>query len=293
MSVPIHSARRGTLLLFIVTHAVLITGINLFLFAQDTFRPIKDVSGGLINGTVIVGLGLMVVLVWGVCLKSGRLRPYDIGWIPQRVMAGLLFTLGLWGAAQVIHLSSMLTTQGHVTFAPAFNGTQFGATMGVLFGQLFGNALFEELAYRGFLFPQLYLRIHGSGERPWLRFLTTLIISQIIFALIHIPNRVYLGWSAGEIALDIALLTGWGVLFTLLYLRTDNIFLVTGIHALGNAPTTLFATAPGLRGAGESLVIYALAVVAVFVLPALMRAIQMRSAAAGEALPPEAWASEN
>jgi hypothetical protein len=139
----------------------------------------------------------------------------------------------------------------------------------------------------------LYLRIHGSGERPWLRFVTTLIISQIIFALVHIPNRVYLGLGAGEIALDLLLLTVWGVLFTLIYLRTDNIFLVAGIHALGNAPTSLFAPQPGLAGAGESLLIYALALLAVFALPALMRAWGARALPSAEPLPPEAWASEN
>lgn len=149
-----------------------------------------------------------------------------------------------------------------------------GIVLGVLIGQVFGNALFEELAYRGFVFPQLYLRLHGDGERPWHGFLLTLLISQALFALVHIPNRLYLGMSAGEIAADLAMLIGWGVLFTLIYMRTDNIFLVTGVHALGNAPTTLFTSMPALQGAGASLLIYALAVLAIFVLPWVLKLLE-------------------
>jgi acyl-CoA synthetase (AMP-forming)/AMP-acid ligase II len=50
-------------------------------------------------------------------------------------------------------------------------------------------------------------------------------------------------------------------------MRTDNLFIAVAVHALGNAPTTLFATSPLLDGAGASLLIYALAALGIFVLP--------------------------
>jgi hypothetical protein len=273
MPSPIRRARRGTLLLFVILHALLITGINLLLFANGAFRPLAEWTGGLLNGTLIANLLLLALLVGGVCLWFGRLRPYDIGWLPAQLPSALLFTLSLWGAAQVVHLVAGWAMHGSITLHPAWaSGT--GVVLGVLIGQILGNALFEELAYRGFVFPQLYLRLHGDGERPWHGFLLTLIISQALFALVHIPNRLYLGMSAGEIAADLAMLTGWGVLFTLIYMRTDNLFLVTGVHALGNAPTTLFASMPALGGAGASLLIYALAVLAIFALPWLLRRME-------------------
>ncbi|MBE0689740.1 MAG: CPBP family intramembrane metalloprotease, partial [Anaerolineae bacterium] len=224
MNAPIRYARRGTLLLFVVVHAVLITVVNLFLFANGTFHPLAEMTGGLINGTLIVNLALAGILVWGVSLKLGRLRAYDIGWIPQQLGIGVACTVALWAAAQVIHLTAGVASNGVVALAPVLVAGQPGIALGALIGQVFGNALFEELAYRGFLFPQLYLRIHGSGERPWLRFVLTLLISQALFALVHIPNRLYMGLSAQEIAADLALLTMWGVLFTLLYLHTGNLF---------------------------------------------------------------------
>jgi membrane protease YdiL (CAAX protease family) len=270
MPSPIRRARRGTLLFFLIAHAALITVVNLLLFAHGAFRPLAEWTGGLLTGTLVANLLLIVLLVGGICLWFGRLRPYDIGWMPAQIPAALLFCLCLWGAAQVVHLLAGWAWGGAVRLDAAWLGGM-GIPLGVLLGQVLGNALFEELAYRGFIFPQLYLRLHGDGERPWSGFLLTLLISQALFALVHIPNRLYLGMSAPEIAADLAMLTGWGVLFTLLYLRTDNLYLVAGIHALGNAPTTLFASAPAFQGAGASLLIYALAVLAVFVLPWLLR----------------------
>lgn len=271
MNPPIRSARRGTLLLFLITHILLVAVVNLMLFANGVFHPLAASTGGLLTGTLIVGLVMIGLLICGVCLRWGRLRPYDIGGIPAHLRTGVVFTLALWAAAQVVHLSAGWAARGAVMLAPSVETQGIGALLGILIGQLFGNALFEELAYRGFLFPQLYLRIHGSGERPWLRFVITLLISQALFALVHIPNRLYIGMSLAEIAPDLAMLIGWGALFTLVYLRTDNLFIVTGIHALGNAPTTVFASIPSLQGASSSLLIYALAVLAIFVLPALLR----------------------
>src|SRR5690606_32107815 len=106
------------------------------------------------------------------------------------------------------------------------------------------------------------------------RFAAALLISQVAFALSHIPNRIYLRMSPGDIVIDLLMLVGWGVLYTLLYLRTDNLFLVVGVHALGNTPTTLFATAPVLTGAGASMLIYLLAVTATFLYP-MLRAQRM------------------
>jgi membrane protease YdiL (CAAX protease family) len=180
-----------------------------------------------------------------------------------------VYTVVLWGVAQIIHLVAGLLTRGEITLNPdwAIYGTGF--MIGLVLTQVFGNALFEEIAYRGFLFPQLYLRLTSLRARPWNRFLVALLISQAAFALSHIPNRIYLGMTAGDIAVDLLMLVGWGVLYTLLYLRTDNLFLVVGVHALGNTPTTLFATAPVLTGAGASMLIYLLAVTATFLYPML------------------------
>jgi hypothetical protein len=261
--------RRHTLIIFLIAHFILTAIVNLVFFAGNTFRPLASATGGLFTGSLLANLVFIIALVLAIILFRGGLRLYDVGLIRRNVLPGILYTFVLWGAAQGIHLLAGVLTHGKVM--PNSEWTIYGAgfMMGLLLTQILGNALFEEIAYRGFLFPQFYLRLTSLRNRPWKRFGLALLISQAAFALSHIPNRIYLGMTAGDIAIDLLMLVGWGVLYTLLYLRTDNLFLVVGVHALGNTPTTLFATAPLLTGAGASMLIYLLAVSATFLYPML------------------------
>jgi membrane protease YdiL (CAAX protease family) len=266
---PIRRARRHTLLIFLVAHFIFTALVNLVLFAGNTFRPLASATGGLFTGSLLANLLFIVALVAAIILGVGKLRPYDVGLSGRNILPALGNTIALWAVAQVIHLFAGLARYGEVAPNPEWTIYGAGFLIGLVLTQIFGNALFEEIAYRGFLFPQLYLRFTSLRSQPWKRFALALLISQIAFALSHIPNRIYLGMNTGDIALDLLMLVGWGVLYTLLYLRTDNLFLVVGVHALGNTPTTLFNTAPILTGAGASMLIYLLAVTATFLVPML------------------------
>ncbi len=266
---PIRQARSGTIWRFIAVHFVLAAVINLVLFAGDTFRPLASATGGLLTGSLIANLAFIGVIVVRIILRYGDLRAYDVGLVLNRIPLGVLVTFGLWAAAQIIHALAGWLTYGEVQVASVWNSAGMYILIGMVLTQLFGNALFEEIAYRGFLFPQLYLRWRGLGA-AW-RLIAALLVSQGIFALAHIPNRIYLGMPQDAIAVDLLMLLGWGVLFTVIYARTDNLFVVIGIHALGNTPTTLFATAPFLEGAGGSLLMYSLVVFIFFGVPFLWR----------------------
>lgn len=269
MPEPIRRVRRRTLIIFLIAHFSLTAIVNLVFFAGNTFRPLASATGGLFTGSLLVNLVFIAALVGAIILYSGKLRLYDVGLIKRNILPALVYTVVLWAVAQVIHLIAGLLTYGQVMPNPDWTMYGAGFMVGLILTQIFGNALFEEIAYRGFLFPQLYLRLTSLRAHPIKRLLLALFLSQITFALTHIPNRIYLGMTAGDIAVDLLMLVGWGTLYTLLYLRTDNLFLVVGVHALGNTPTTLFATAPVLTGAGASMLIYLLAVTATFLYPML------------------------
>lgn len=264
----IRSTHRSIIIVFIAAHFVLAAVVNLVFFAGNAFRPLASATGGLLTGSLLVNLAFIGVLIGWLMLKRGNLRPYDIGLIPSQIGLGIAYTLGLWGVAQVIHLLAGLLTGGTVAISPDWAASPT-YVIGLFVAQIFGNALFEEIAYRGFLFPQLYLHLGSLREHPWMRLGVAILISQTIFALSHIPNRIYLGMSAGQIALDLVMLLAWGILYTLIYLKTDNLFLVVGVHALGNAPTTLFASTPVMASSGASFVINCLAVLVLFGLPML------------------------
>jgi uncharacterized protein len=265
VSEPIRRGRPGTMPLFIMVHFALTAIVNLVFFAGNAFRPLASATGGVFTGSLIVNVIFLATMVGGVMFLRGGLRLYDVGLIFRRLGGGIAFTLAFWGAAQLVHMLAGLLYRGRVELSPAWNDPGF--MIGLVLAQIFGNALFEEIAYRGFLFPQLYLWLGDRQRNPWKRLGLALLISQGAFALSHIPNRIYLGMTPDAIAVDLLLLLTWGVFYTIIYLRTDNLFVVVGAHAMGNVPTTLFATAPGLEGNGEAVLIYAMIIVAMFLYP--------------------------
>ena len=253
---------------FIGVHFALAAVVNLVFFAGNAFSPLASATGGLLTGSLLVNVVFIGLLVGWMILQRGRLRPYDVGLIPLHIPMGIIYTFGFWAMAQIVHLVFSLLTYGAVTLNPEWVSNA-NMMIGLILAQVIGNALFEEIAYRGFLFPQIYLHLDGWRHRPWWRLGAAILISQGLFALSHIPNRLYLGMALDQIAPDLLLLLGWGFLYTIIYLRTDNLFLVVGVHALGNAPSTLFATAPVFAGGGASLFMYALVVLLLFGVPML------------------------
>lgn len=116
---------------------------------------------------------------------------------------------------------------------------------GSLTGELFGNALYEEVVFRGFLFVQLSLYF-GSRLHKWVGFVCALVVSQAVFALQHVPNCV---WTCDMTLFDAISSTDFdfvsGLLFALIYWRIRNLLLVVIIHALGNEPTALVVVPDG------------------------------------------------
>ena len=159
---PIRSARRYTIARLVAAHFALTLVVNLVFFAGNTFRPLASATGGLLTGSLLVNLVFIGVLIGLIPIGFGRLRLYDLGVIARNVPVGLAYTLGIWGAAQAIHLIAGLVTYGSVSLNRDWSNPGF--MLGMALAQILGNALFEEIAYRGFLFPQLYLRLAGLRD---------------------------------------------------------------------------------------------------------------------------------
>lgn len=264
---PIRLSRRSAPIRFILLHFALVAVVNLVFFASGTFVPLASATGGLLTGSLVANLLFLAVLVAFLLVRKGGVSLSDIGILRGRLPAAIAITLGFWLAAQVIHALAGLFTYGSVEYASVWNSAGGHILLGALLAQLIGNALFEEIAYRGFLFPQVFLRLERLEDHRWLRLGLALLLSQGLFALSHIPNRLYLGLPPDAIALDLIYLLALGILFTFIYVKTGNLFIVIGIHALGNAPTTLFQTAPFLEVEGGSMLIYLLVIAAFYAVP--------------------------
>ncbi len=111
---------------------------------------------------------------------------------------------------------------------------------GYFLGQIFGNAAFEELLFRGLLFTQFYLlfKYKFSDKKA---IVLAIISSQLFFAIIHIPNRLMIN-QVDNLLADLIKIFIVGIIFTLIYLKTKNLIYLTGVHSLVNVPLMINET---------------------------------------------------
>ncbi len=236
----IRPAALIVIIAFFILHVVLNALNNLVLFQSSLYDPLTIATSGLINATLQANVLMLVILVGGVLMAWGKLCPPDFGLIWSGLPRAALLTVVIWLVIQGVLVLIAAANEQPITLDATW--TQFGVApvLGALIGQVFGNALFEEIGYRGFMLPQAYLRL--NIRQRWLRVIAALLISQLLFALIHLPSWIANGQDILANAPRVMML---GIFFALFYLVTGNIFLSIGVHALGNRPTPLVA-APGV-----------------------------------------------
>lgn len=182
---------------------------------------------------------LLLVTIGGVVRGLGGLALPDLGFRRDKLLEGIVVTLAVWAAMQLWPF----VASGSAELARTWSDPGIGPTLRWAAVMFLFTALWEELAFRGFLLPQLYLRLPGAH---WLRLWAALLLSQVIFASAHIPAHVILRHLSGGALLQMLVLQGFaGLLLGLLYLRTRNLWIPVGIHGLANAPTPLVGGALG------------------------------------------------
>lgn len=208
--------------LFLVAHAAWTIAVNLGFRAR--LPGLDTLTANLISLALLV-LGLLFVL--------GRLRPGDVGLRARNIGTGLAFTVVYFGLLQL----ALLAFARLGGFEALNLWTRVGALTAayLLLAQLVGNALYEEIAFRGFLLPQLFLKFQRQSVTAAI--VMAALVSQALFALAHVPNRLWVtGLSPAELPGALLPLFLLGLYFSLLYLLTDNLFAVIGVHALTNEP---------------------------------------------------------
>jgi membrane protease YdiL (CAAX protease family) len=229
-----------SLVVFCAGHLALIA-VALTVFEGTWFDPLVRATNGLVNDTLLVNLLGLPLLVGAVVLWLGHLRPADVGLRRADLPLALAVLLLLWLATQAIALAVACATTDAVTPHPLWARRGVSGVLGLLLAQVFGNAVLEEVGYRGFLLRQLHLRLDRvAGRRT--RVVLAVTISQALFAVMHLPNRLREGDAGAGLVWSVLIAFGLGVLLALLYLRTNNLLLVVGVHALINTPTLLVAS---------------------------------------------------
>lgn len=231
---------------------------------RDALDALREASGGWLQPTLICA-GLAGIVQMALLLGPARQAPRDIGWRTSAVLPALLVGLVLWLVMQVPALAALLDGRAP-PIAPAWRAGA-GRALGPLLAQLAATALVEETMFRGWLWPQVTLRL-SAHLTPRVAAVTAALVSQAAFALMHVPVLL-----AGDmpVAGTLLALFATGLVFVGVYAATGNLLVAVVIHALGNAPTLLFA--PGATGPAPTMLLLAgtLALVAIAVLRRRLR----------------------
>jgi membrane protease YdiL (CAAX protease family) len=206
-------------------------------------------TNGLLNFTFACTVAIQLVLIGGFLIGICRFRPREIGLDPAKLPAAVLFTTLIWAADQVV-LVIILALMGHeIALNPNWRGSGWTWAAGQWLAQLFGVTPPEEVAFRGFLLPQCLLLMLGwmPTARPGMQIGVALVLSQGLFALSHVFGNLYRPQGEWLLLFQFAM----GLAFAGVYLRTGNLFLAMGVHALSNNPSPLIKDpfdGPGLGG---------------------------------------------
>jgi membrane protease YdiL (CAAX protease family) len=237
-------ARGSTIGLFLALSA-LVLGAYLAVYWISFVQMGHHSIEGSVCRTLILNTLLILGPIVGVLLWYEKLSLQDIGIAWRKLPFAMLLWVGIWLLIQAIELVAGLLLRGNAEIDPAWGGGGL-AIIALLVGHLLGTALYEEMAFRGFLLRQCFVSLdRWMKNRQVLSTALAILVSQLAFTLLHAPWKLLTqDWSMTMVGeLSGVLLTG--IIYSLLYLRTDNLFLVMGVHALGNAPTSLITPTIG------------------------------------------------
>jgi uncharacterized protein len=230
------------------------------------FNAIRETDNRSIVLSFIVGLALsqvgfglypspiwtilqFIIVVWLIMLRMGKLRPRDIGLRRDHLLEGTIFTVILFVIWQGIEVLTGLAAGSPIVFNPDFTGManprqRFPFQEFVISILIF--AFIEEIFYRGYLIPQFTKKLHKRfpQQSAWFALIVGLIIIGIIFAATHIVVRLQNGITPAQLLGigDVGLLSLFlrSLAWSFIYLRTGNLFVATGVHALSNSGPLLF-----------------------------------------------------
>ena len=204
---------------------------NLVVFPHRWLRPLSYATNGLLNVTFWANIIMLLAVVGGAIFILGHLKPRDVGLRLEDAGLAALFTVGLWASVNCFVAIGVVVNGASLVLDPGWTKPMENA--GLFVGQIFGNALYEEIVYRGFLTVQVYLLLRRFGRN--LAMVLAVVAVQAIFATIHIPMLIVAGHGWAEVVAILPQLFIMGVALAIIYLVTGNLLIAVGAHALADA----------------------------------------------------------
>lgn len=264
------------LLLLLVFDLAYSAFVNLVVFELGWLNPLAAATQGLVQPGLVSYL-VKIPLFFALLFAAGGLRPQDVGLRKSRLPAGVAGVFLLWLALQLAGIAVALIGGSGLAMAPRWAEADLSRLAGIQLANG-ANALFEEVFFRGFLLIQFCLMLRDRLEQvpSQGRIFLAVVLSQLLFAVSHIPIRLYQGLPPAQLGFDQFMLLGIGALHALIFLRTGNLFVAMALHFLANEPMALF-----LRQGIAGNVVLALGLVILFLWGrAIPQAVQIVGAGA-------------
>ncbi len=243
-------------------------------FLKNAFSIPGVYTNGIVDSLFVLSFLKLAFIGLGVIVWIGRFRGRHLGLEWNRFKFGLLTTFFLWAALQIVEFSyGLLVSSSEVAYYS--NWEQTGSVK-ILSGFLLyaiGKACFDELTYRGLLLPQLHLKCRryiNLDDRITLGL--AIVMSQSIYLILQLPLISLLTPTSLSTAMTLTSLFFLSILNSLIYLRTKNLYITIGIHALWYHP--IFVAAPAVP---HSFILVVLVIGFILIWPMLPNSPSLRS----------------
>ena len=168
-------------------------------------------------------------MLWPVALSF----LFGFGFIYHRKGFGATLVAGMF--LLVLHIGFLLL----FVWDGFLKGVQWQTTPAILLGilHMIGIGVREEVLYRGIIANALTLKYAKDKKSLWF----TVTVSGLVFGGMHISN-IFFGVELMGLLAQIVAACGAGMLFTAIYLRGGNIWVLMLIHAIIDATPSLKST---------------------------------------------------
>lgn len=212
--------------------------VNRVVFPAEWLVPLSRTTAGLIQPTLVVNF-VGLAITFAIMVGIGRLRLRDLGLRREAVLPGIGWTVAYWLVLQLVLVAVGLVLGG-TAVNPDWGARPMAELVGSLIAQLFGNALHEEVLFRGLLMIQLFLLLAKSNRSRRAAMAWAVVLTSVYFAFTHVPSVLRHDYV---LAFELPRLFVAGITFALLYVYSGNLLFVVGVHGVGNWSMPLVETA--------------------------------------------------
>ncbi len=242
-------------------------------FLRGAFSIPESYTSGVVDSLGILSLLKIAFVCMGVIFWTGRFRSRHLGLEWSKFKTGILTTLFLWAMLQFAQAAYGLLFSSELGFQGTWQRTGSIQIIGGFFLYAIGKAFFDELTYRGLLLPQLHLKCRryiNLDDRITLGL--AVVISQTIYLIIQLPLISMFASTGISSAMTLTSLFFLSILNSLIYLRTKNLYIIIGMHALWYHP--VFVAAPSIP---HSFILVLLAIGFILIWPHLPNSPSLRA----------------